>query len=116
MIERKNTGALIVVFLVLLFAYCLAGLISETRSRAKILDNKDILMFSADEGDSVLDLNLSDEDSSRCKIKASDLISKFDPYTVGLDNITIHHRLDLRRGLASSNKIWIRCLKDLEEF
>lgn len=116
MIERKNTGALIIIFLILLFSYCLAGLISETRSRAKILNNEDILMFSANENESVLDFNLSDEDSLSCKTKASDLISKFDPYTIGLENVTIHHRLDLRRGLASSNKIWIRCLKDIEEF
>lgn len=115
MFNRKNTGLILVIFVFVLLAYCVTGLIKETRSRAKILENDDILMFSA-EGAFELDGSLSEDDSIKCKRLAGDLMKKFDPYTKGLKNVTIHHRLDLRRGLASKDKIWIRCLKDEKEF
>lgn len=115
MIERKYTGVLLILFLVLMMVYSLIGLFRENKSRAKIIEEHDILMFSASD-EVKLDVNLTTFDTQSCHERVEGILEKFDPYTLGLTKITIHHRLDLRRGLASKDKIWIRCLKDLEEF
>lgn len=115
MIEGKYTGFLLILSLLLMIAYSLIGLFNETKSRAKIMDEHGILMLSALE-EPQLDGSLTDLDSDMCFQKSENILQKFDPYTKGLDEVTIHHRTDLRRGLASKDKIWIRCLKDIEEF
>jgi hypothetical protein len=115
MFERKRVGVILFAVLALVVAYCVAGIVNETRSRAKVLQNSDVIFFAADK-EMVLDETLSARDNEKCEAVAKKVIGKFDAFLEGLDTITIHHRLDLRRGLASSDKIWMRCLTDLVEF
>lgn len=115
MIERKRVGVVLFAILILTVAYCVVGIVHETKSRAKVLENTDIIFFSAVE-ELDLDLSLSESNTKDCKQAAQNIIGKYDPFLVGLKEVTIHHRLDLRRGLASQDRVWIRCLKDVKEF
>lgn len=70
----------------------------------------------APEENAVIDKTLSDSDIATCRDKVASLLSIYDPFVGGLEKVTIHKRLDMRRGLANSKLIQIRCLKDIAEF
>ncbi len=110
--RRGWVDFMMIIFLGFIVTYCLLGLIRETRSRASMMQHDDLLMYSAE--DAVLDQDLKEEDTENCRRVSQAVLDRFDPYTTGLDKVTIHHRLDLRRGLASHEKIWLRCMKNLD--
>ena len=94
------------------------GIVSDSKARQEVIQVSNDIYPSAvsQESDFVLDKAIDKDMYDRCIASTRKIVDKFDVYTYGLKDITIHARLDLRRGLASSDKIWMRCLTDLEEF
>lgn len=88
---------------------------NESKARLEIIQVNST-MYPSSESEESIDEAITDDSYKRCSEVASNVIAKFDPYTVGLKEIVIHARTDLRRGLASKDTIWIRCLTDVEEF
>lgn len=87
--------------------------IAKEKEIIENMDSNDL--FSAKE-EVLLDESLNDTDLLLCRETVAKLVSKYDPFIKGLEKITIHKRLDMRRGLANSKTIQIRCLKDIVEF
>jgi hypothetical protein len=62
-------------------------------------------------------LNSENElDLVECKSLALNKIATFSEIVDSLEKFVIHDRTDLRRGLANSSKIYLRCLPDKQEF
>lgn len=116
LVWRKLVLLFLIFGLGVLLVFSMLGLIQDSKTRAKMFEDHGVEIMFSSEDKAQLDGNIGDEEMKLCRERASYVIAWLDPFLVGLDKVTIHARLDLRRGLASDSKIWIRCINDLDEF
>lgn len=113
---KRGELLFISVLVLTIFMLLTASVVAIAKEKQMIDKIENSNLYSANEDLPLLDESIGKVELEKCSAKTSEVVGRFDPFIKGLEKITIHKRKDMRRGLANSHTVQIRCMHDIEEF